>query len=55
MNNYYEEKWQWMMNYCENKKIPPAQNWAWEEAEEAFFLAYKNNTEQTRNNESTGQ
>lgn len=29
-------KWQWMMNYCSKKKIPPAHIWAWEEAKKAY-------------------
>ena len=31
-----EAKWFWMMNYCKKKRIPPAQSWAWREAEEAY-------------------
>ena len=26
-------KWFWMMDYCKSKQIPPAQSWAWNEAE----------------------
>ena len=26
------EKWFWMMKYCKDNKIPPAQKWAWDEA-----------------------
>lgn len=29
-------KWRWMMEYCEKRKIPPAQTWAWEEAAKAY-------------------
>jgi len=28
-----EKKWFWMMDYCKTKLIPPAQSWAWDEAE----------------------
>ena len=34
--NEQEEKWQWMMDYCKKNKIPPAQKWAWDKAEEAY-------------------
>lgn len=29
-------KWQWMMDYCKRVEISPAENWAWDEAEQAF-------------------
>ena len=29
-------KWQWMMDYCEKNRMPPAQKWAWDKAEEAY-------------------
>jgi hypothetical protein len=31
-----KEKWHWMMDYCKENKIPPAQSWAWDRAEEAY-------------------
>jgi len=31
-------KWSWMMDYCKDNNIPPAQTWAWNKAE----LAHKN-------------
>ena len=31
-----EKKWFWMVDYCKRKEIPPAQKWAWDEAENAF-------------------
>lgn len=31
-----DKKWFWMMKYCESKEIPPAQNWAWKQAGEAY-------------------
>lgn len=37
-NKIKEEKWFWMMNYCRDKQIPPAQTWAWNEAESAYEL-----------------
>lgn len=49
MENYYIEKikevphtldkWSWKMEYCKACKIPPAQSWAWYQAEEAFNKA----------------
>lgn len=29
-------KWMWKMEYCKRIGLPPAQQWAWERAEEAF-------------------
>lgn len=31
-----DKKWFWMMDYCKSKEIPPAQKWAWDEAEKAY-------------------
>jgi len=31
-----EKKWFWMMDYCKRKQIPPAQKWAWDEAEKKY-------------------
>jgi len=31
------KKWLWKMQYCKENRIPPAQSWAWSEAEEAYF------------------
>ena len=31
-----ETKWFWMMDYCKKRKIPPAQSWAWNQAEKAY-------------------
>ena len=28
-------KWNWMMDYCRRKSIPPAEDWAWKEAAKA--------------------
>jgi hypothetical protein len=30
-------KWNWIMNYCHQEKIPPAQNWAYNKAEREFY------------------
>ncbi len=35
MNNTLT-KWHWMMNYCKNNNLPPAQSWAWQKAEKAY-------------------
>ena len=32
------QKWQWMINYCIDHKLPSAQSWAWERAAEAYRL-----------------
>ena len=32
-----KEEWKWMMDYCKQNKIPPAQKWAWDRAK----LKYK--------------
>jgi len=34
------EKWFWMMNYCERKGLPPAQNWGWKIAEDVFEVKF---------------
>jgi len=34
------EKWFWKMEYCNKRRIPPAQQWAWEEADAAFAKAH---------------
>jgi hypothetical protein len=31
-----EEQWLWMMNYCLEKSLPPAQAWAWARSEIAY-------------------
>jgi len=31
-----KEKWIWKMDYCKKNYIPPAQKWAWDEAEKAY-------------------
>lgn len=36
MSNPTTDKWTWMMEYCKKNQIPPAQQWAWEEAEKAY-------------------
>ena len=30
------KKWFWKMEYCRKHRLPPAQAWAWDEAEKAF-------------------
>lgn len=34
-----KDKWLWMMEYCKKKLIPPAQQWAWKEAENAYIAS----------------
>jgi len=29
-------RWFWMMDYCKEHRLPPAQSWAWALAAEAF-------------------
>lgn len=31
-------KWNWMMEYCRKRRNPPAQSWAWDNAEKAYEL-----------------
>lgn len=31
-----KSKWNWMMDYCKDKGIPPAEQWAWEKAGKAW-------------------
>ena len=33
------ERWRWMMDYCKKKKLPPAQEWAWDIAEKEYQTA----------------
>lgn len=28
--------WCWCMTYCEQRRLPPAQEWAWNQAKEAL-------------------
>ena len=30
-------KWLWKMDYCKKHRLPSAQNWAWDKAEEAWI------------------
>ena len=30
------DKWIWKMEYCKKHRLPPAENWAWNKAEEAW-------------------
>lgn len=32
-----EMQWSWKMDYCKKKGIPPAEMWAWREAEKAYL------------------
>lgn len=41
------DKWAWKMDYCKKKGIPPAQKWAWDQAEEV----YNKSLEQEKKNE----
>ena len=36
MTNKPDAKWVWMMDYCKKRSIPPAQEWAWRMAEDAW-------------------
>lgn len=36
-----ETKWFWMMNYCKEHSLPPAQSWAWKRAEQAYKIYCK--------------
>lgn len=30
------DQWLWMVNYCKDNDLPPAQSWAWERAKQAY-------------------
>jgi len=32
----FEIKWDWKMDYCRKNNLPPAQSWAWNEADKAY-------------------
>jgi hypothetical protein len=32
-----QSKWFFMMDYCKKHQLPPAQSWAWQLAEEAYY------------------
>jgi hypothetical protein len=34
------EKWLWKCDYCKSHGLPPAQEWAWQKAEDAFNKKY---------------
>ena len=36
--NNKQEKWIWMMKYCRQRGIPPAQKWAWDQAKREFNI-----------------
>ena len=36
MKKFNEHKWFWMMAYCKNHGLPPAQPWAWSQAKQAY-------------------
>jgi hypothetical protein len=36
MTKFNFEQWSWMMDYCRKKRIPPAQEWAWNKALEEW-------------------
>lgn len=36
MTKWDMTKWQFKMNYCKVQGTPPAQEWAWDEAEKAY-------------------
>ena len=46
-----QEKWFWKMRYCATKRIPPAQSWAWEQAEQALqeYLINENRSNENVN------
>jgi len=31
-----EEQWHWMMDYCKENNLPPAQKWAWDRASKEY-------------------
>jgi hypothetical protein len=37
-----QNKWFWMMDYCQKYRLPPAQKWAWDKAEKAYIQKHKN-------------
>lgn len=45
------EKWLWKMDYCKEKKFPPAQAWAWDLADTAFAEAHNAKVKGTSNDE----
>lgn len=36
-----KDKWSWMMDYCKEHNLPPASEWTWEEASEAWEDVFK--------------
>lgn len=38
-------KWHWKMDYCKEHRLPPAQKWAWDRAEEAYIKEYGNDNQ----------
>ena len=38
------QKWLWMVDYCNDNGLPPAQTWAWDRAEKAFNEQTNNQT-----------
>jgi len=43
-----KQKWFWMMDYCKKNRIPPAQKWAWDRAEEEYHKQHDNNKKDSK-------
>ena len=39
-----KRRWEWMMDYCKKRGLPPAQSWAWNMAAHAFSRNTINNS-----------
>lgn len=44
--NIKEQKWFWMMDYCKDNNLPPAQKWAWDKAKEAYNILHDKEVKQ---------
>jgi hypothetical protein len=36
MTTFDYKQWTWMIRYCKENDIPPAESWAWRKASEAY-------------------
>ena len=49
------DEWAWKMAWCKVERLPPAQKWAWDKAEEAWKARTKEEEIQGQASESQGE
>jgi hypothetical protein len=46
------KKWLWKMEYCKEQRIPPGQDWAWDEAEREYYEVQSRSKQESEKGES---